>query len=234
MKFASRPPRLFRNNVILLACLLVMILVVPLFEARNTLFRDLLFSGIFFSGIFALEFPPRARIFLLLMATLATFTTWANYFFGTGILHMVDFGTSFITLAVIVALMIRHISRSSNVTPAIILGSVNGYLLLGLLGAVSLSIGNAISLIMNGADSFGVALPGNQPPEFGDFLYFGFVTLTTVGFGDITAVSPLARSLVVLISLAGPLYITLLIAMLVGKFLSSSGSGSAERECKRQ
>jgi len=226
------PQHLLRNNIILLACLLVLILVFPLVESRGLLFRDMLLSVIFLSGIFSLEYLPRARALLLSMATFTTVTTWAHHFYGTSPFHLIDFGSSFVTLAVIVALMIRQIARSRIVTPAIILSSVNGYLLLGVLGAVLLSIGNAVTMALNGPGSFGVALPDNQAPQFGDFLYFGFITLTTVGFGDITAVSPLTRSLVILISLAGPLYMTLLIAMLVGKFLSNPGAGTGSAEEK--
>jgi len=59
-------------------------------------------------------------------------------------------------------------------------------------------------------------------PQFSDYIYFGFVTLTTLGYGDVTPVSPMARSMAVLIAITGQLYMTILIAMLVGKFLARS------------
>ena len=57
-------------------------------------------------------------------------------------------------------------------------------------------------------------------PQFNDYLYFSFVTLTTLGYGDVIPVSHLARSTTMLIAVTGQLYMTILIAMLVGKFLS--------------
>jgi hypothetical protein len=216
-----RPEHLARNNVILLVCVLTLILFYPLFQAGRSLVRDLLLSAVFFSGIFSLEFSPRSRMLLLSLATLTAGTTWMHHFIENDLLYLIDFGTSSVTLAVIVVLMIRHIARSRIVTPTIILSSVNGYLLLGLLGAVLLSIANAVHVSLSGPGSAGIALPGHGSPEFSDYLYLSFITLTTVGYGDVTAVSHLTRSVVILIGLAGPLYMTILIAMLIGKFLAT-------------
>lgn len=213
---------LARNNVILLICLLILILFYPLFRAEKSLVRDLLLSAVFFAGIFSLEFSARSRKLLLALATLTAGTTWIHHFIENNLLYLIDFGTSSVTLAVIVVLMIRHIARSRVVTPTIILSSVNGYLLLGVLGAVLLSIANGIHVFLNGTGSAGILLPDQGSPEFSDFLYLAFITLTTVGYGDVTAVSHLTRSVAILIGLSGQLYMTILIAMLVGKFLANN------------
>jgi voltage-gated potassium channel len=215
-----KPQHLARNNVILLVSLLILILFYPLFQADRLLVRDLLLSAVFFSGIFSLEFSAQSRMLLLSLATLTTGTTWIHHFNDNDLLSLIDFATSSVTLAVIVVLMIRHIARSRIVTPTIILSSVNVYLLLGVLGAVLLSIADAVHVFLNGGESAGIALPSQGPPEFSDYLYLAIITLTTVGFGDVTAVSRLTRSVVMLIGLAGPLYMTILVAMLVGKFLA--------------
>ncbi|MCC7277873.1 MAG: two pore domain potassium channel family protein [Chromatiaceae bacterium] len=211
---------LARNNVILLVCLLILIVFYPLFQTDKTLVRDLLLSAVFFAGIFSFEFPARARILLLSLATLTAGTTWIHHFIDNDLLSLIDFATSSVTLALIVVLMIRHIARGRIVTPTIMLSSVNGYLLLGVLGAVLLNIADAVHIALNGPGSAGIALPREGSPEFSDYLYLAFITLTTVGFGDVTAVSHLTRSMTILIGLAGQLYMTILIAMLVGKFLA--------------
>ena len=48
-----------------------------------------------------------------------------------------------------------------------------------------------------------------------DWIYFSYVTLTTVGYGDITPVLPIARTLAVGEALAGQLYLAVMIARLV-------------------
>lgn len=49
--------------------------------------------------------------------------------------------------------------------------------------------------------------------------YFSFVTLTTLGYGDITPVTPAARSVTVLEAIVGQLYLTIVLARLVGLYL---------------
>ena len=56
--------------------------------------------------------------------------------------------------------------------------------------------------------------------HFSEYLYFTFVTFTTLGYGDIVPLTPLARSISILISVCGPLYLAIIIAMLVGKYAS--------------
>jgi voltage-gated potassium channel len=59
----------------------------------------------------------------------------------------------------------------------------------------------------------------NVEVRFSDLLYFSYVTLLTIGYGDITPVSPAARTLVVLEGLLGMAFTTVLLAVLVAKAL---------------
>ena len=59
--------------------------------------------------------------------------------------------------------------------------------------------------------------------EFSDLIYFSFVTITTLGYGDITPVSRMAKNLAVLEAVWGQTYLAVLVARLVGLHLSSSG-----------
>ena len=91
--------------------------------------------------------------------------------------------------------------------------AVNIYLLLGI----------AASLLFQSVYAFNPQAyhaPAEGLSGLSDFIYFSFVTLTTLGYGDITPASPLAHSLAILFSVTGQLYLTMIIAMLVGKFLS--------------
>jgi hypothetical protein len=57
----------------------------------------------------------------------------------------------------------------------------------------------------------------------GNFLYYSFVTLTTLGYGDITPASSPARSLSTLEAVTGQLYIAILVARLVGLHIVHAG-----------
>ena len=73
----------------------------------------------------------------------------------------------------------------------------------------------------------GTGLGGAERP---DFIYFSFVTLTTVGCGDVTPVDPVARSLAVAEALTGQLYPAILLARLVSLATGSGPAGPATDE----
>lgn len=65
-----------------------------------------------------------------------------------------------------------------------------------------------------------------EDPTFYDFIYFSFVTLTTVGFGDITPSSGPSKSLTIMLGIIGQLYTTFLVAIIVGKYLATDTSSN--------
>ncbi len=218
MKLKNLP----RNNVILLICLLMLVFLFPFFHTKDALVRDLLQTAIFFSGIFSLDFSPKSLKILLPLGVITAATTWLEHFLHNDISNLIDSITTFLFLVAIVVLLIRHIAHSRRVTPTIILSAINGYLLLGVLGAALLAIAASVDKIYLSIETAGIAFPGNRAPEMFDYLYFSFVTLTTLGYGDVTPVSHLSRSTAVMLAITGQLYMTILIAMLVGKFLARS------------
>jgi len=121
--------------------------------------------------------------------------------------------TSVIFFFVIVFQLIKHVARSKVVDREVILESINGYLLMGLSGSIIFAL---ISRVQENAFVF--AHTTNQ--RLSDYFYFGFITQTTIGYGDITPVSNLAKLLTITMGVSGQLYIAILIAMLVGKHLS--------------
>ena len=51
-------------------------------------------------------------------------------------------------------------------------------------------------------------------------LYYSFVTMTTLGYGDILPLSEQAKAITIILSILGPMFVAILIAMLVGKYAS--------------
>ena len=118
--------------------------------------------------------------------------------------------------------MVRHIAESKKVNVTIIINSINGYLLIGILGAVLLAVVETVQKYIYPLDAGAINFAGGTAQGFHDFLYFSFITLTTLGYGDVTPVSAFAKSVTLIIAVTGQFYLTILIAMLVGKYLSSS------------
>jgi hypothetical protein len=55
-------------------------------------------------------------------------------------------------------------------------------------------------------------------------LYYTYITLASVGYGDITPLMPVSRSLATLMAVSGQFYMAVIVALLVGKFSSQQGS----------
>ena len=214
--------KLSRNNIILLICLLVIILFHPLLSFHRLLMKIILFTAIIFFGTFSLDFVKRAQKILIASGTVTIFLNWLDHFFPNYVLNLV-FSLSFFCFNLfIVVFMVRHIAKSKKVNLTIIINSINGYLLLGILGAVLLAMTEILQKFLYHTDTAAINFAGGNAHGFYDFLYFSFVTLTTLGYGDVTPVSAFAKSVALMIAIAGQLYLTILIAILVGKFLSKT------------
>jgi hypothetical protein len=112
-------------------------------------------------------------------------------------------------LALTVLLLVKVLGEG-RVTWHRINGAIAVHLLVAVLFAIAYGV---LAGLEDGAFTIG---SGERPEAgWGGFLYFSLVTLTTVGYGDITAVHPMARSLATLEALVGQLYPAILIARLV-------------------
>jgi hypothetical protein len=67
-----------------------------------------------------------------------------------------------------------------------------------------------------GNDPFFAQIPGGDQS---DFLYFSFITMLTVGYGDLTAAGNLGRALAVLEALFGQIYLVTIVALLVSRLV---------------
>ncbi len=117
--------------------------------------------------------------------------------------------------------LLRAVVRATDVTGDTIAAALCAYLLLGVLWGFAYA---AIELVSPGA----FHLPGNVPRDgsaLRDFLYFSFVTLTTLGYGDVTPLKPAARIVAALEAVVGQFYVAVLVARLVGIHASRSVDG---------
>ncbi|PWJ42924.1 potassium channel family protein [Sediminitomix flava] len=96
-----------------------------------------------------------------------------------------------------------------------------GFILMGVLGAI----------IFMSIDNAATAFDGIDNQFFPDFLYFSFITLLTIGYGDISPATDVSRRLVVLFGLIGNFYTVFVTAIVIGKYQSQS---SLRRRRKRR
>jgi formate hydrogenlyase subunit 3/multisubunit Na+/H+ antiporter MnhD subunit len=123
-----------------------------------------------------------------------------------------------VLLAYATALIVGRVFSERRVTTNIILGAVCVYLLIGIVWGMGFTLLNTVM-----PDSF--SMPPGRIASLLDglmrnFIYYSFATLTTLGYGDITPVSVPARYFSVLEAIAGQVYLSVLVARLVGMHIS--------------
>jgi Ion channel len=108
--------------------------------------------------------------------------------------------------------MLAGIVRSERVTGDVLAGALATYIMAGLAFAVLFGV------IANlRPEAFGTATAA--PASFPDLVYFSFVTLMTIGYGDVTAAGPFARAFVIFEGLFGVVFTTVVMASLVAAYL---------------
>ena len=204
------------SSILLLVFTFTLIFLVPLFpEASRKFLNNILFSMIFFLAIFTLDKKMKKR--MIILAIIAFVTEWIAVIFKLDTLHYISSIVNVLFFVIIVIRLIVQIAWSKEVNTGVILESVNAYLLLGLMFTMLVAI---LHLYNPGALGFS----NETTTRFHDFIYFTFVTMSTLGYGDITPEEPIGKSLSILISISGQLYIAIIVAMLVGKFSAGISS----------
>ena len=116
--------------------------------------------------------------------------------------------------------VIRHLRQEGKVTLDAVYGAIAIYLLLG---AFFATIDAAVGAV-EGHQFFNQV----QHANFSEYLYFSYVTLTTVGFGDFTPATSLARTLSITEALSGQLYLVTVVAVLVSNIGRGPRGGRAD------
>ena len=130
-------------------------------------------------------------------------------------------GCLFFTLLSVVIL--ASILKQQKVTANLIYGSISVYLLIGMSWTfIYMLIANIDPL------AFSIAEVETQSRHeyFNTFSYYSYVVLSTLGFGDIHPINPLARTITYLEALVGQLYLTILIARFVGLHIAQASADS--------
>lgn len=183
----------------------------------------LLFSSVLLSAVFALA-HQRWTMILAGSFTAATIVAQAvNIFLQLAWLSMLQNALGAAVLAFVLAMLLRALFVQQRVTFENIAASLCGYLLLGVFWANIYSMLEHIqpaSFVLPSSASMEIVNRAADL-EFGAertavALYFSYVTLTTLGYGDITPATTPARMFCAVEAIFGQLYLAVLVARLVG------------------
>ena len=207
----------------LLLALFVFLVVVPIADdlaiVSRPVIRALAFSCLVVIGIWSLRgsgrpfsvgvaFVIAGIVFNLLAVNLAS----PVYLYAS-------FAALFGFLLVAMSFTLKQIAMETDISPNRLVGAICVYLLLGVIWAVAYTM-----LEMLSPGSFGGFTPLQGRGWDSEWLYFSFVTMTTLGYGDILPVSATARALAYMQAVFGQLYVAILVAGLVSALISSRQS----------
>ena len=197
------------------ALILIVVFVIPPFlepGSGRRLAGDIAYALLLISGVRALGEQRLARRVLLPVAFVALTLELGSWVVSVPAAWVL--GSSLLSLLLFLGVVLVHTLRAGPVTFHRLLGAVAAYLLLGIIWAYAYEL---VALLRPPAFSGAVNLADGPRA----FYYFSFVTLTTVGYGDVLPVHPAARSLAMLEAVTGPLYLAILVARLVSLAVQS-------------
>ena len=169
------------------------------------------FGLLLVSGIAATATNTAVLVVFSIFAVVSAIIHWMRYVDPTPALQLADISASLVSAALLSVILLVQVFREGEVTSARVQGAVAVYLLLAMTWAFAYALVATLD-----ANAFQETVAVN-PTEVDShrYMYFSFVTLTTLGLDDILPMSPMARLLVILESIVGQLFPVLLIARLV-------------------
>ena len=200
--------------VTLLIMLVTAVFVLPIImelSGQGVLLFNILLLSVFFSGIFSTRSVGLISISAILFSihlTLRIIRYGENPYSFFVLENVIGIANSLVFIFINLQLLFRD----QIVNTYRIIGAINVYLLLALMGALTLEVIEATTGVSIGGN---VVLKGTDN-DYVHFIYFSLASLTTVGFGDIYAVSTPAKMLATFLSTLGILFPAIIIARLVG------------------
>jgi len=209
----------WRFAIVLLAALMLAVaqpLTSGLLDDQGSF--DIFFS-LLIGAVLLLVFEEREHRRIAISLGLTAFLgIWASHGFGGFAGRMLLVGAHLFAVCFF-AFALCGILRAifgKRVSGDAIFGAVCGYLLLGIIWSLLYSAAETASPgsfrlpATRGSDAVAAR------PNRGTLGYYSFVTLATVGYGDVTPITPLARTLAWMEAIAGQFYLAVLVAGLVG------------------
>ena len=209
------------NFIYLLLALLVFLVALPIMDdleivspavARPVAFSCLLAIGVWSLRDSALTF--RIGMVLAISGIVANVLAVAN---DARAFFFLSIATLFVFLLLATRSALRQVVFGTEINANRLYGALCVYLLLGILWALMYSMLAAVD-----SNAFSGALLPNSSDEWAvEWLYYSFITLTTLGYGDILPVSATARVLAFSEAVIGVFYMAVLVAALVGSYASA-------------
>ena len=203
----------------LLIFLILMIFLAPLLD-DFTVIRiafDIALSLILVIGCFAVSRRKLTPWIAIILSIPMLLSIWIDFpKLNLPQMEIVGSISGILYFTLIAGTILSFVFSSRNVTSGVISAALVVYLLLGTIWSFGYTL---VDLFVPGSFNIPDHLVGAGGPSF---MYYSFITLTTIGYGDITPISGMARSLSMLEGIIGQTYMAVLVARLVGMHVADS------------
>lgn len=211
-------PRRFELILLTQLAILFGSLLMPTYWFETWVSPVMLIFNLFAGVVLSSKNKPLMKFLLVLVAVniLILFsdsitTKWSNE------INIVKLFSYFIFYGLVTYEIIHQVAKARTIEKNVIMGLISGYLALGLLSfflfyVIEFFEPNSYSNVIFGDPS------SEKATE--KLLYFSYVTLLTIGYGEIVPLSELAQKAAILVALIGQFYIVILTAIVVGKYIN--------------
>jgi len=212
--------RILVRRYLFLLCALVGLLSVPNFFYETTyqkIIANIMQSIAMLASAYAVHRSNKELYLFIIVCAIVNFVNYAGYsekeaninFYLSFFFYMMFY------LFVCYRLIIK-ILNIDKIGQSMLFASINIYLLLAICGGfIFMIIEN-----MHPGSLYNLELENITEPS--KFIYFSMVTLSTLGYGDIYPITPPAQSFCMLLAASGQIYLTFIVAMIVGRYLSNT------------
>ena len=194
------------------------LIVPPVFF--ETILEPLLFLINLLAGVVLISGSPKLMWFSICVLVLNTILFGISTTVGDEPRHisLMRLSGYFLFYVLVTVQIIKQVWYAKRVNKNVIFGLTSGYISLGLIGFF---IFLTIELVIPGSFQGGLLLNNTSTDVLTDkLMYFSFITLMTIGYGDILPVTSLAQKATMFVGLIGQFYLVIITAVVVEKYIS--------------
>ena len=207
-----------KERFLILMCLILgLVVLVPILNRFTAarIFIEIFLSAIIISMVYAVSNKKGSVIAGVFLAAIMLASFWLEYFTQNRWIAAIGMVTGVFFVGLVISSILGSMLKSEGVDREMIYMAILLYLLAALMWAFLYTF-----LELVDPASFNVDLDQSKGYLL-VFQYYSFVTISTLGYGDITPVTEVARAFSVLEAVCGQLYLVVVVAWLVGMHVSN-------------
>lgn len=155
----------------------------------------------------------KAKLITYILGLSTLIAIWTEFSsLGSNVVFVCRILFSFLLFVTFCTILVRQLIRIKEVTLMFILGPILGFIYFGIMGGILFEL---IHFLLPGSFQLTDDFSGYS------FYYFSFISITSVGYGDITPISAPAQSLTLVMNIIGQFYLAIVIGVFVGKYINA-------------